>query len=211
MGVENEEVLAKSLASIWIGNHHVYAAVARYQRSNARHMANKGVAKVRNNTRKQEVKYDNHSVKHSANVNSSRSYASIVHDMDRSKGDSKPSGKKNLNLTKLDLIRVDDTTKDVMVKVKDAGSMINIHRICRNEGFINLKVHHIGGLWTWIQFENAEACMEFKANATLREVFASSKPILKNFIMDERVIWIEINGLPLCAWGSAALKKVASL
>nr|GEY35947.1 RNA-directed DNA polymerase, eukaryota [Tanacetum cinerariifolium] len=80
-----------------------------------------------------------------------------------------------------------------------------------NEGFINLKVHHIGGLWTWIQFENAEACMEFKANATLRQVFASIKPILKNFIMDERVIWIEVNGLPLCAWCSAVLKKVARL
>nr|GEV95319.1 reverse transcriptase domain-containing protein [Tanacetum cinerariifolium] len=91
-------------------------AVARYQRSNARHVASKGVAEVRNNTRIQEVKYDNHSVKHSPHVNSSRSYASDM-----------------------------------------------------NEGFINLKVHHIGGLWTWIQFENAEACMEFKANATLRQ------------------------------------------
>ncbi|GJS17265.1 hypothetical protein Tco_0411737 [Tanacetum coccineum] len=211
IGIKNEELLVKSLASIWIGNHHVYAAVARYQLSNAQHVASKGVAEVRNNTRKQEVKYDNHSVKHSTHVNSSRSYASIVHGMDRSKGDSKSSDKKVLNLTELDLIRVNDTTKDVMVKVKVVGSMINIHRICRNEGFINLKVHHIGGLWTWVQFENAEACMNFKANATLRQVFASIKLILKNFILDERVIWIEINGLPLCTWGSAALKKVASL
>ncbi|GJY24384.1 hypothetical protein Tco_0398042 [Tanacetum coccineum] len=94
MGVENDELLDKSLASTWIGNHHVYATVARYQRFNARHVASKGAAEVHNNTRKQEM---------------------------------------------------------------------------------------------WIQFENAKACMEFKANATLRQVFASTKPILKNSIMDERV------------------------
>ncbi|GKE81185.1 hypothetical protein Tco_1551185 [Tanacetum coccineum] len=117
---------------------------------------------------------------------------------------------RSIQLSEHDLIKVDTTTV-VLVKVKEVDTISNMYCICRNEGFNDIKIHYVGGLWVWIQFENEKTCEAFKSNVSLNSLWSSLLSISPSFVVDERLIWIEISGLPLCAWGSNALKKVISL
>ncbi|GJZ24749.1 ribonuclease H-like domain-containing protein [Tanacetum coccineum] len=94
--------------------------------------------------------------------------------------------------------------------VKNVDTMSNLCRLCREEGLKYVKIHHIGGLWLWLHFQNVESCSAFKNNSTLKSLFTTIKPVSKNFHVDERMVWVEISRLPLCAWGSNAFKKVVT-
>ncbi|GKE88923.1 hypothetical protein Tco_1566398 [Tanacetum coccineum] len=109
------------------------------------------------------------------------SYASAVHASNSNTGPKSVSAQ-SLTLSDQDLIHVDNTSMVLLVKVREVGTMNDVYRISNSE-----------------------------ANATMQNLFSSIRNVTPNFVVDERLIWIEINGLPLCAWGSPTFKKVASV
>ncbi|GJX94450.1 glycosyl transferase, family 14 protein, partial [Tanacetum coccineum] len=115
-----------------------------------------------------------------------------------------------LVLNDQDLINVEDPSMVLLVKLKDVNSMRNMYVICRNKGFTKLKIHHVGGQ-IWIQFPSSSSANYFQTNAFLKSVYSCIKIATPSFKVDERMIWIEIRGLPLCAWGSNSYKKVADM
>ncbi|GKE30110.1 hypothetical protein Tco_1445494 [Tanacetum coccineum] len=60
-------------------------------------------------------------------------------------------------------------------------------------------------------FTSAKSREAFKSNDSLNKLWTSIKVPSPSFVVDKRIIWIEISGLSLCAWGSNAFKKVANL
>ncbi|GJR42636.1 RNA-directed DNA polymerase, eukaryota, reverse transcriptase zinc-binding domain protein [Tanacetum coccineum] len=66
------------------------------------------------------------------------------------------------------------------------------------------------GLWVWIEFNNRNACIRSKKHEGLARYFHSLVPVSKHFVVDDRVVWIGIEGLPLCAWSASAFTKIAA-
>ncbi|PWA93619.1 hypothetical protein CTI12_AA069040 [Artemisia annua] len=206
IGVKNEEAFAKSLANIWIGSFHLFASVARFQRrERTEAKCTEGKEKVAGHI---PTKHVGKAVEGSSQNN--QSYASILHGGGGSKLDRHDMPIKRITLTDHELVQVTNSLEVALVKVKSAETMSSLYRICCEEGFDRVKIHRIGGLWLWIHFQSVESCNAFKSNTNLKSFFTTIKPVSKNFYVDERMVWVEISGLPLCAWGSNAFKKVAS-
>ncbi|GJW43862.1 hypothetical protein Tco_0072661 [Tanacetum coccineum] len=85
-----------------------------------------------------------------------------------------------------DLINVEDPSTMLLVKLKDVNSMSNMYVICMNED-------------------------NFQTNASLKSIYSCIKIATPSFKVNERMIWIEIRGLPLGAWRSNVHKKVADM
>ncbi|GJW30068.1 RNA-directed DNA polymerase, eukaryota, reverse transcriptase zinc-binding domain protein [Tanacetum coccineum] len=87
--------------------------------------------------------------------------------------------------------------------VKDANSI--------NEAFLDLNSSLLADMEFWIQCSTLlMSCSKFQENESLKRLYSIKRAPMPNFKIDERILWIEVSGLPLCAWGSMAYKKIAS-
>nr|GEU73566.1 RNA-directed DNA polymerase, eukaryota [Tanacetum cinerariifolium] len=140
------------------------------------------------------------------------SFASIIYRKPKPTSDSSLSTNVDtVILNNHDLIRVDDSLTVHLMKLKYVDSMSNMYMICRNEGFVDLKRHHFGRLWIWIQFPTPLSCSKFQENSSLKSIYSSIESASLSFKVDEHMIWVKISGLPRCAWGFNAFKKVVCM
>ncbi|GJV06889.1 RNA-directed DNA polymerase, eukaryota, reverse transcriptase zinc-binding domain protein [Tanacetum coccineum] len=65
-------------------------------------------------------------------------------------------------------------------------------------------------MWLWLEFDSVESCTKLQSNKEMAWYFTQIKHVSESFKIDERVVWIEIGGLPLNAWTPTAFKKIAS-
>ncbi|GJT89350.1 RNA-directed DNA polymerase, eukaryota, reverse transcriptase zinc-binding domain protein [Tanacetum coccineum] len=189
LGISNVDAFVNTLSNIWMGSYHVFVSVAKFQRQNKTESIplNKDFLGLKNLN---VTQFRNSTGSNSHHTHSHKpffaSVASGDGDVKRSQNNVNQHKDNHIILKDLDLITVDDTSTVVLVKVKEVDSINNIYRICKNEGFDD-------------------------SNESLQNVWSAIRVASPSFTIDERMVWIEITGLPLCAWGSNAYKKVASV
>nr|GEV98145.1 putative RNA-directed DNA polymerase, eukaryota, reverse transcriptase zinc-binding domain protein [Tanacetum cinerariifolium] len=92
---------------------------------------------------------------------------------------------------------------------KEFQSLPNIHIACLNEGFQGLKFSYLGGFWILIEFDSSQSCMRFKSHEGINSWFSTLTKWDPNFETNDRVMWIDIEGIPLRAWSQPNFEKIA--
>ncbi|KAL4554354.1 hypothetical protein LXL04_039491 [Taraxacum kok-saghyz] len=193
LGLKNDkdkQEIVNSIRTIWIGNYHV---ILINHRSIDRSQKNTETSKKP--TEKQEQQ------------NGVKTFASVV------KGnEGVQEVEKNIQqvfaLPNDTLIQIGSQQLKRFVKIKDPNLISKFNQVCSEEDF-DLGINYIGGRWIIIEFPIMSAMKGFKNNATVRNMIMEVKEIIEEFLVDERLIWAEIRGLPACAWVDKAIIMMA--
>ncbi|CAH1433075.1 unnamed protein product [Lactuca virosa] len=97
----------------------------------------------------------------------------------------------------------------VFCQVKNVKLIPKLLVLLKEEGFHEIQLRYLGGDWVYVVFDSELVCSKSKKVAALRAYFSNFRPVVNGFKVLERVIWIEILGLPCCAWNNVDVSKLA--
>ncbi|KAK9064488.1 hypothetical protein SSX86_015870 [Deinandra increscens subsp. villosa] len=99
----------------------------------------------------------------------------------------------------------------LILKVRDINSLSKVYLLARLEGFSKVKFRYIGGLWIRADCSSLDESVKFANCDSFKSIYQNIQRVTNNtFTVDERVVWIEIAGLPLGAWSSDIFSAIAS-
>ncbi|PWA67710.1 hypothetical protein CTI12_AA315420 [Artemisia annua] len=91
---------------------------------------------------------------------------------------------------------------------KDFKSIVNSKIICRNEGFTGVDVKYLVGLWVLFTFQDKKVRDCFLKHEGILSWFSSLKLWHNDFVLHERLVWLEIEGVPVRAWNDDTFKSI---
>ncbi|KAI3780563.1 hypothetical protein L2E82_10547 [Cichorium intybus] len=103
-----------------------------------------------------------------------------------------------------------DTGKMIMAKVKSIDMLAVIINRCKVQGFPEVEVKYLGGRWILLEFQNFKTCINFRNDLTCPEWFSELSPWNRDFVCDERLVWLDIEGMPLRSWCKSNFEKVVN-
>nr|GEX56111.1 RNA-directed DNA polymerase, eukaryota, nucleotide-binding alpha-beta plait domain protein [Tanacetum cinerariifolium] len=98
----------------------------------------------------------------------------------------------------------------VMGEVKQFSSINNLRVLLSNEGFQNVKLAYLGGLWVMIELESSKTKTKFMQHVGVASWFSRLCNAQSDFVSRERIVWVDIEGVPLHAWPLYTFNKIGS-
>jgi len=102
-------------------------------------------------------------------------------------------------------------SKAVLAKVKDFSMLPYVENMCKSQGFLEVECRFVGGMWIMIELPTKLTCYNFRCNEATRAWFDDIREWSRNFVCHERLVWLDIEGVPLKAWSKSNFTKVASI
>ncbi|GJW82553.1 RNA-directed DNA polymerase, eukaryota [Tanacetum coccineum] len=103
-----------------------------------------------------------------------------------------------------------DLSRHVMGRVKEFNSITNLQTILSKEGFPSVKLVYLGGLWVMLELDNVESKLNLLQHVGVNSWFDSLQEAFPDFVSDDRVVWVDIEGIPLHIWSRDTFIKIGS-
>ncbi|GJZ63387.1 reverse transcriptase domain, reverse transcriptase zinc-binding domain protein, partial [Tanacetum coccineum] len=205
-GIDKMENLIDSLNMVWIGKLRLHVNIARFDR-------NKGFSPNQTFTKKHEpdVKKHEHAASTSVKrgVYNSQPFVNVVKGV--SNGEKMDSECTPVDDSPTVIVSQDDDNELELALIgchKDFRSIANSKTICRNEGFTGVEVKYLGGLWVMFVFNDKQVKDSFLKHEGIVSWFSSLEPWHDDFVLKERLVWLEIEGVPIRSWNNDTFKSI---
>ncbi|GJR76958.1 RNA-directed DNA polymerase, eukaryota [Tanacetum coccineum] len=101
-----------------------------------------------------------------------------------------------------------DLSRHVMGSVKDLNSIPNLRTLLTKEGFPEVKLSYLGGMWVMLEFDKVATKQKLLQHIGVNSWFQVLQDAVQNFVSDERVVWVDIEGIPLNVWSRETFLKI---
>nr|GEV35789.1 RNA-directed DNA polymerase, eukaryota [Tanacetum cinerariifolium] len=93
--------------------------------------------------------------------------------------------------------------------VKDFKSLFNLQNVFYCEGFNEIKIIYLGSFLVMMEFDSFQSCDKFHTHESINSWFSSLSPWTPHFEVQDRIVWIDVEGIPLRAWSKTTFNKIA--
>ncbi|GJY28669.1 hypothetical protein Tco_0404436 [Tanacetum coccineum] len=174
--VVNIETLIDSLCNVWIGRLRLHANVARFSRKDVGISSYTGVRAAKPNS------FENNA------QNGNYKFGEKKHKPDEPV---KKHGNEARNKSYVYAVKKGTVNHDVEIENKPAIIVL------ASEGFENVTLKYMGGFWVLIEFLSLSAKDNFKSHVRIGSWFSILQQASYSFMLDERVAWVDIEGVPM--------------
>ncbi|GJX80512.1 RNA-directed DNA polymerase, eukaryota [Tanacetum coccineum] len=224
INVFNEERLVDNLGTVWIGRYRLHANLAKFKRptvGGAKKVGYETVeSKLNGGPRKSSV--------HAKDFQAERPFVNVPRFSSSGNVASATNGvffgsvlKGNngslYNTSLAPAMVLDDECLVnhnldlvVMGEVKDFLAINNLYCVLSKEGFLNVKIAYLGGLWVMIELSSAKAKEKFMNHVGVASWFRELRSPEPDFVSKKQITWVDIEGFPLHAWSRTTFTKIGS-
>nr|GEZ81403.1 RNA-directed DNA polymerase, eukaryota [Tanacetum cinerariifolium] len=103
-----------------------------------------------------------------------------------------------------------DLDNFVMGEVGQFSSLNNLRVLLHNEGFMDIEIVYLGGLWVMIKLGSAKTKLKFIKHMGVASWFVRLCNAQNDFVASDHIVWVDIEGVPLHAWSHATFHKIGS-
>nr|GEY21227.1 probable purine permease 11 isoform X2 [Tanacetum cinerariifolium] len=101
-----------------------------------------------------------------------------------------------------------DLDNFVMGEVRQFSSINNLRAVLSTEGFANVQLAYLGGLWVMIKLQSFKAKLKFMNHKGVASWFSHLCDAQQDFVAKERIVWVDIEGVPLHVWSRNTFLKI---